>query len=142
MTEAEIRVMLPQLYKFPEGLRQKVAELGSNPQSPWTARRSNQSILKEIIPEYSLEGLDTEAETPILWPPGVKSQLIGKDLRLGEIEGKRRSGQQRMRWLDSMADSVGMNLSKFREIVEDRGAWHAVAYGVAKNQTQLSNAVL
>ena len=60
-------------------------------------------------------------------------------MRLGEIEGKRRSGQQRMRWLDSMSDSVGMNLSKFREIVEDRGAWHAIAYGVAKNQTQVSS---
>ena len=80
----------------------------------WTVRRSNQFILKEISPEYS-----AEAEAPILWPPDAKSQLTGKTLILGKIEGKRRRGQQKMRWLDDITDSVDMSMSKLGEIVKD-----------------------
>ena len=88
---------------------------------PWMAKRKNQSILKEINPEYSLEGLLAEAEAPILWPPD-DGQLQGKDLMLGKTEGKRRRGWQRMRWLVSITNSIDVNLSKLWEIVEDRGA--------------------
>ena len=81
---------------------------------PWTARRSNQSILKEMSPEYSLEGLDTEAETPILWLPDAKNSY-DKTLMLGKIEGRRRRGRQRIRWLDAITDLMDMRLSKLRE---------------------------
>ena len=82
----------------------------------------------------------TDAEAPILWPPDVKSQFFGeKTLILGKIEGKRRRGWQRMRWLDSITNSVDMNLSKLRKIVESRGTWHATVHGVTKSRTQLSN---
>ena len=76
----------------------------------------------------------TDAEAPILLPPDVTSRLIGETLMLVKNEGRRR-GQQRMRWLDSITDSIDMNLNKFQEIVEDRGAWHTVVHGVAKSQT-------
>ena len=95
---------------------------------PWTARRSNQSILKEINPDYSLEGLMLK----------LKLQCFGH-LMLGKIEGRRRRGRQRTRWLDGITDSMGMNLSKFWEVVEDIGTWLAVVHGVAKSQTQLNN---
>ena len=82
---------------------------------------------------------DAEAETPILWPPNAKNRLTGKDPDLGKIEGKRRRGWQRMRWLDSITTSTDMNLSKLQEIVKDRGAWHVAVHRVAKSQTRLNN---
>ena len=86
-------------------------------------------------PRIFIGRTNAEDETPILWPPDAKSQLTGKDPDLGKIEGKRRRGWQRMRWLDSITTSMDMNLSKLKEIVEDRGAWHAAVHRVAKRQT-------
>ena len=84
--------------------------------------------------------IDAAAEAPILWLPDVKSQLTGKDLMLGKIEGRRRRGQQRMRWLDSITDSTDMNLSKCQEMLKDGGTWtDAAVHGVAKSWIQLSN---
>ena len=88
--------------------------------APWTARKSNQLILKEINLEYSLEGLDAEVQAPILWPLDIKSLLIGKDLDPGKIEGKRKRGWQRVRWLDSVTDSMNVNLSKPQQVMNDR----------------------
>ena len=102
---------------------------------PWTARRSNQSILKEINPECSLEGLFLKLQ---YFGNLITANSLEKALMLGEIEGKRR-GQQSMRWLDSITDSLDMNLSEFWEIVEYRRAWFAVVNGVIKSQAQLSD---
>ena len=103
---------------------------------PWTVRRSNQSILKEINPEYSLEGLMLKLK-PILWPPDAKNQLE-KTLMLGKIEGSRR-GRQRMRRLDGINDSTDMSLRNLRELVIDREAWCAAGRGLTKGWTRLSN---
>ena len=106
---------------------------------PQTARRSNQSILKEISPEYSLEGLMLKLKLQSFGHLIRSADSFEKTLMLGKIEGKRRRGWQRMRWLDSITDPMDMNLSKLREIVEDRGAWHATVHRVAKSQTWLSD---
>ena len=105
---------------------------------PWTVRKSNHSILKEINHEYPLEGLMQKLKLQCFVHLMQRADSLKKILMLGKIDGKRR-GQQRMRWLDSITDSVDMNLRKLREIVKDRKAWCAAIHGVTKNQTQLSN---
>ena len=104
---------------------------------PSTARRSNQSLLKEINPEYLLEGLKLKLQYSGHLMPRTNS--LEKTLMMGKIEGQRRRRQQRIRWLDSVTDSMSMNLSKLPEIVKDRGAWHAAVHGVTKSPTRLSN---
>ena len=108
-------------------------------EAPWAARKSNQSILKEISPEYPLEELMLKLKLKYFGHLMQRADSLEKTLMLGKIEGKRRRERQSMRWLDSITDSMDTNVSKLRDIVKDREAWHAVVHGVIKSWTRLSD---